>query len=161
MRHILLSGIRNWSMRRNFSAGSFEPAPFLRSKGPTRTQSLSDVARFALEKRAGATVLYVDGDIDIFNSKELETNIEAAAADDRKATVIVVFARGDYADCSCLSVLIRQAALLRTRLEIVAPPGCTLRRILDLSELTSRLPVSSSLAKAEMRATCGTERRGA
>jgi anti-anti-sigma factor len=158
MRHIVLSGIRNWSMRRNFSAGSFEPAPFLRSKVPTRTQSLSDVARFTLEKRDRVVVLQVDGDVDIFNSKELETQIEAAAAD-RRATVIVAFARGDYADCSCLSVLIRQAALLRSRLEIVAPPGCTLRRILDLSELTSRLPVSSSLAKAEMRASCGTERR--
>jgi len=104
-------------------------------------------ARFATTCLGTVCLLEVTGEVDLFNSPALEAAI-ADASTAHRGTVLVSFAGCTFADCSALSVLIRRFIDLSTRLVIVAPPATALGRILDLANLTARLPVHTSVRRA-------------
>jgi anti-anti-sigma factor len=106
--------------------------------------SLKGIARFNIERRGMEWVLNVTGDIDGSNSHVLEAAI-AAVARQHEGSVSVSFVDCAFADCSCLTVLMRQFKLLSTRLWIIAPRGSRFRRLLDITSLAQVLPVHSTM----------------
>jgi len=104
-------------------------------------------ARFDTAFLGTVCVLGISGEIDLFNSPALEDAI-AGAAQGHEGVVLVSFVDCTFADCSCLSVLIRQFRKLAARLLFVAPPRSALGRILDITKLTSALPGHGSLREA-------------
>jgi anti-anti-sigma factor len=95
------------------------------------------------------SLLSVSGDVDISNSPALDGAI-AAASQAYRGLVVISFADCQFADGSCVRVLIRQFKLLPARLLIVAAPGSWLRRLLDLTSLTATLPVYNGLREAHL-----------
>jgi anti-anti-sigma factor len=93
-------------------------------------------------------ILRVRGEVDTSNSLALEAAI-AGASQAHRGVVLVSFVECTFADCSCLSVLIRQFKTLPQRLMIVAPPASRLRRLLDLASLAAALPVYDGLRPAK------------
>jgi len=118
-----------------FGTASFEPEP------------LAEPACFEARYVGTVCLLDVSGEVDAFNSPELDAAI-AGVAQAHRGAVVVSFVDCSFADCSCLTVLIRQFKQLAARLLIVAPPATALGRILRLAKLTSVLPVHSSLLQA-------------
>jgi anti-anti-sigma factor len=101
-----------------------------------------------LVKRVGTvSVLALEGAVDIFSSPALDRWISSVSRA-HHGPLVVSFVDCAFADCSCLTVLIRQYKKLATRLQIVAPPATALGRILALTKLTGVLPVHSSLREA-------------
>lgn len=63
---------------------------------------------------------------------------------------MVSFVDCSFADGSCVGVLFRRCQLLGARLSIVAPATSALRRILDVTDLTTALPAHMSLRRARL-----------
>lgn len=112
-------------------------------------RAFSELARFIVDCRGTLCLLHVSGDVDISNSSALEAEIESASRAHRGA-VVASFVDCKFADCSCLSALIRQFKLLPARLLIVAPPASRLRRLLDITCLTAALPVYDDVRAAQL-----------
>lgn len=110
-------------------------------------EPLSEVVRFKPECQGTVCLLHVSGEIDSFNSLELDAAI-AGVAQAHRGALTVSFVDCSFADCSCLRVLIRQFKLLGARLSIVAPPASALGRHLDITHLITTLPVHGSLREA-------------
>jgi stage II sporulation protein AA (anti-sigma F factor antagonist) len=80
-------------------------------------------------------------------SAELEAKI-AELGREQRGEILVSFVLCNFIDCSGLRILIRQFKQLGKRLLIVAPPAGALHRILDLTGLTTVLPVHKGLREA-------------
>ncbi len=125
-----------------------------RRGGTIWRRPLRDLARFGVECRGKACFLHVTGDVDISNSSRLEAAIVDASRAHR-GVVVVSFAACGFADCSCLSILVRQFGALAARLAIVAPPASPLRSLLDITNLSATLPVYDGLCQAELAIASG------
>lgn len=108
---------------------------------------LTNFEPFRIEHLGPVCVVRAVGDVDLANSDGLEKTIcEASVA--HNGPVIASFVDCTFADCSCLSVLIRAFKSLGARLHIVAPPKSSLRRVLDLSNMSCALPVHDEFISA-------------
>jgi anti-anti-sigma factor len=114
--------------------------------GKIGPQSFSAV-RFDVDCSGPACLLHVNGEIDIYNSPELEAKI-ADLGREQRGEILVSFVLCSFVECSGLRILIRQFKQLGERLLIVAPPAGALYRILDLTGLATVLPVHKSLREA-------------
>jgi anti-anti-sigma factor len=114
--------------------------------GKIGLRSFSDV-RFDVDRSGAACLLHVSGEIDIYNSAELEAKIADLGREQREE-ILVSFVHCSFIDCSGLRILLRQFTLLGNRLLIVAPPASALCRILDHTGLATVLPVHTGLREA-------------
>jgi anti-anti-sigma factor len=101
---------------------------------------LTNFEPFRVEHVGEVCIVRAVGDVDLANSSRLEKTMEEAWTA-HSGPVIASFADCTFADCSCLNVLIRAFRTLGNRLHIVAPPKSILRRILDLTNMSSVLSV--------------------
>jgi anti-anti-sigma factor len=114
--------------------------------GKIGLRSFSDV-RFDVDCSGVVCLLRVNGEIDIYNSAELDAKI-ADLGREQRGEILVSFVHCSFIDCSGLRILLRQFKLLGNRLLIVAPPASALCRILDLTGLATVLPVHEGLREA-------------
>jgi anti-anti-sigma factor len=104
-------------------------------------------ARFRSECRGSICILDVSGVVDSVNAAELEASIQSLAREHR-GDVLVSFVHCEIADGFALRVLLKQVELFGSRLLIVADRAGRLERLLELTSLTTRLPVYPSLRAA-------------
>jgi anti-sigma B factor antagonist len=111
---------------------------------------VTPLARLELEGEGAIVVARVRGDVDLSNAADLRRALEAAATPDRDA-VIVDLAEVGYLDSSGVSVLVglaRGMAVRKQRMAVVAPPGGSARRVLDLVGFDNLATVCESTDQA-------------
>lgn len=105
------------------------------------------LVRFRSECRGSVCILHVAGAIDTVNSADLDAAI-AAISHEHRGVVLVSLVHCELADGFALRVLLKQSEALGPRLLIVADHAGTLARLLDMTSLTTRLPVYKTLHAA-------------
>ena len=108
---------------------------------------LTNFEPFRIEHLGSVCVVRAVGDVDLANSDRLEKTMREASVA-HVGPVIASFVDCTFADCSCLSVLIRAFKTLGERLHIVAPPKSSLRRVLELTNMSDVLPVHDEFSRA-------------
>ena len=91
-------------------------------------------------------VVRVRGEVDLSSQSALETTLRDASA--ARRIVVADLTSCSYADSSTLSVLIRMNRQFGERLRIVVPRANHIRKIFDITELTERLGILSTLDEA-------------
>jgi anti-anti-sigma factor len=108
---------------------------------------LNKFEAFRIEHLGALCIVRALGDVDLANSNGLEKTLREASVVSA-GPIIASFADCTFADCSCLNVLIRAFKTLGARLHIVAPPKSSLRRVLDLTSMSSVLQVHDEIGAA-------------
>lgn len=103
--------------------------------------------RFRSECRGSICILHVTGAIDAVNSADLSAAITAISRE-HHGDVLVSLVNCELADGFALRVLLKQSEALGSRLLIVADRAGTLSRLLEMTSLTTRLPVYKTLRAA-------------
>jgi anti-anti-sigma factor len=92
-------------------------------------------------------MLHVTGAIDAVNAADLDAAITAISQEHR-GDVLVSLLQCELADGFALRVLLRQSEALGSRLLIVSDRAGTLARLLEMTSLTTRLSVYTTLRAA-------------
>ncbi len=108
---------------------------------------LTNFEPFRIEHLGSVSIVRAIGDVDFANSSVLQKTMDEASVG-ASGPVIASFVDCTFADCSCLNVLIRAFNTIGDRLQIVAPPQSVLRRVLDLTKMSSVLPVHDEFSGA-------------
>jgi len=104
---------------------------------------------FSRQQSAGALVLHVGGEIDISNAERFDeavTALIAAAEPDQR--LVVTFTMESFCDSTALSVLIKHRHTVGGRMDIVAPEGSVVKKVLDVTNLSSQFDVYHDLESA-------------
>ena len=104
----------------------------------------------SLSSQAGFTVAAIDGEIDISNSVELETELSHAVPNDA-AGLVLDLSDVTFVDSSGIRTLFDLAARLashRQVLHLVLPDGSQLHRTLVLLQISAVMPVFPDLESA-------------
>jgi anti-anti-sigma factor len=91
------------------------------------------LAQMSSERRADQVTLRLSGEIDLSNAEDLQPRIDQLVGDCR--AVVVDLGAVEFIDSRGLRLLNRLAATLAANgatLELIAPPGCVARDVLDL-----------------------------
>lgn len=96
----------------------------------------------SIDTTAEAAVIKVSGALDIMSSHLLADAIAIAGIE---PVVLVSFEECSYLDSTILSLLVRQARLMRERLVLLVPKEGYVRRLLEMCGLLDVLHVVSSL----------------
>jgi anti-anti-sigma factor len=107
-------------------------------------------ASIDLSERDGFTVAAIDGEIDISNSIELETELSHAVPNDARGLVLDL-SRVTFIDSSGIRTLFDLAARLgghQQLLHLVLPEGSHLRRTLALLQIPAVMPLFADVAAA-------------
>lgn len=107
-------------------------------------------ATTSLSSRGGFTVAALDGEVDISNSTELETELSHAVPNDARGLVLDLSGVA-FIDSSGIRTLFDLAARLanhRQVLHLVLPDGSQLRRTLLLLQIPAVMPVFPDLGSA-------------
>jgi anti-sigma B factor antagonist len=99
------------------------------------------------ENGAGYDVVYVFGEVDLITSPELEHALAASGEGDN-LVVVVDFSECRYLDSTTFTVLVRAKKALGDRLRVVVPDQLPIRRLFDITNLTTVLRVEPTLAGA-------------
>jgi anti-sigma B factor antagonist len=99
---------------------------------------------YHLEQRGISTVIHVDHDLDIVSAPALDASIRLAETD-KERRVIVSLERCAYCDANGLTVLVRAKKRNGPNLTIVVPKSARCYRVFEVTGLSSRLSVFSSL----------------
>jgi anti-anti-sigma factor len=108
---------------------------------------MSDLARIEATDIEGARLVRVIGEIDLSNVSEVMDAIIGAVPHDA-ALVVVDLSDTTYVDSSGIAMLFRLAERLgysRQQLRLVVPADAPIRPVLELTRLTSVIPVVDSL----------------
>lgn len=108
---------------------------------------MSDLATIEATDLPEARLVRVIGEIDLSNVREIMEAVIGAVPDDA-ALVVVDLSDTTYLDSAGISMLFRLAERLgysRQSLRLVVPPGAPIRAVLELTRLTSIIPVVDSL----------------
>jgi anti-anti-sigma factor len=111
---------------------------------------VSTPAEIAVERRSGAIVAHLGGEVDMTNAGHVREELLASVPNDARALVIELSACR-YLDSAGIEVLFDMARRLRRRrqeLRLTLPPGSPLKRLLDLTEVASAAPVYETLDAA-------------
>jgi anti-anti-sigma factor len=112
------------------------------------------IGRVEVEERNGHAVVRIVGDVDISNVEDIEKALEAATNQRRPRHVIDL--RGTtYFDSSGIRLLFALATRLQSRrqqLHLIAPPDGMIRRVLELTDLPTLVPLASSMDEIDPRA---------
>lgn len=111
----------------------------------TSTAFFLPYLRMSAETVAEATVLHVEGQIDIATAPALSGGLEEAHR--TNGHLIVDFSLVDYLDCAGARILERSADLNRGQFAVVGSKP-NVHRVFDLLELTNVLPVMVSIEVA-------------
>ena len=107
-------------------------------------------ASIDLSERDGFTVAAIEGEIDISNSIELETELSHAVPNDARGLVLDVSGVG-FIDSSGIRTLFDLAARLgghQQVLHVVLPEGSHLRRTLEMLQIPVVMPLFADVASA-------------
>ena len=107
-------------------------------------------AEVAIERRGGAVVAHLSGEVDMTNSARVREELLVSVPND--AFALVVDLQGcRYLDSAAIEVLFDLARRLgrrRQELKLVLPPSSPLVRVLTLTEVHSVAPVHETLDAA-------------
>jgi anti-anti-sigma factor len=111
---------------------------------------VSTPTEIAVERRAGAIVAHLGGEVDMSNAGRVRDELLASVPNDALALVIDL-SGCRYLDSAAIEVLFDMARRLRRRrqdLRLALPPSSPLKRLLDLTEVASAAPVYETLDAA-------------
>src|SRR4051794_15731807 len=101
-----------------------------------------------VEKRDGATVVALAGELDLYNAEEVRAALLEACADE-PAVLVVDLAAVTFIDSTALGVLIEARSRLADRDGFrLAAPGLETRRALEVSGLDKHFSVYDTVAEA-------------
>jgi anti-sigma B factor antagonist len=111
--------------------------------GPGRESAVSGV-----ERRDGAVVVSLAGELDLYNAEEVRAALLEACADE-PAVLVVDLADVRFIDSTALGVLIEARSRMADRRGFrLAEPGLETRRALEVSGLDRHFLVHDTLAEA-------------
>jgi len=100
------------------------------------------------EKRDGATVVSLAGELDLYNAEDVRAALLEACADE-PAVLVVDLADVTFIDSTALGVLIEARSRLADRSGFrLAAPGLETRRALEISGLDKHFSVFDTVAEA-------------
>jgi len=99
------------------------------------------------EERAGAIVLVLAGELDLYNAAELRAALEEAIGSGARR-IVVDMAEVEFVDSTALGVLIEARAKVGENGLLLAAPGTETRRTLEVSGLDRHLSVHDSVDEA-------------
>ena len=101
-----------------------------------------------VEKRDGATVVSLAGELDLYNAEDVRAALLEACADE-PAVLVVDLAEVTFIDSTALGALIEARASLGSKDGFVlASPGLEARRALEISGLDRHFEVRETLEEA-------------
>lgn len=112
----------------------------------TTLRKIADAHALVRDVTESGVVVSAFGELDFLVSPELERSLREGAT--HGLPLVVDMSECRFIDASVITVLVRMHGLLGDRFNIVAPPGCNTRRVLDLVELSERLSMYSSVRAA-------------
>ena len=104
------------------------------------------------ESRESTRIVHIFNDIDIANASEFASEIESAAAGASQIVIELTWCK--YLDACALRVLVHSRNVYGKRLLIVAPPGSSAKRLLEITELDGWFALADSLDQV----TCAPQR---
>lgn len=109
---------------------------------------MNELAQVSAYDRDGARVIGVTGEIDLSNADDLMETVGEAVRTGA-SRVVVDLSGVTFLDSSGIAVLFRLAErmrLSRQELRLVVPEGTTIRRVLELTRVTTVIPTQETLA---------------
>ena len=109
-----------------------------------------DLVTLTIEEQGGVVVARVAGELDLAAAPTMGDSIAAATPTSARA-LIVDFTELEFIDSSGVSMLFSLARRLGSRrqeLRVVAPPGRTVVRVLEIVQLDRAAPLHSDLESA-------------
>ena len=100
----------------------------------------------AVERRNGAVVVRLAGELDLYNVSEVSVAL-AQAAEQAPERLVVDLGEVDFVDSTALGALVEARRGLETRL-LLAAPGPDVRRALEVSGLAAHFDVRDSVDEA-------------
>jgi anti-sigma B factor antagonist len=114
---------------------------------PGRTSGREDAVK-GVEKRDGATVVSLAGELDLYNAEDIRAALLACCADE-PAVLVIDLAEVTFIDSTALGVLIEARSRLAERNGFrLAAPGLETRRALEVSGLDRHFSVFETVADA-------------
>ena len=111
---------------------------------------MSTSAQIAIERRGGAVIARLTGEVDMTNSSYVGEELTRSVPNDA-LHLVVDLSDTRYIDSAGIELLFdlsRRLARRRQTLRLVLPGGSPLRRVLSLTEIDSTAPVYESLDSA-------------
>ena len=107
-------------------------------------------AEISVERRSGTLVAHLGGEIDMTNAAHVRDELLASVPNDALALVIDL-GGCRYLDSAGIEILFdlsRRLARRRQQLRLVVPPRSPLRRVLELTEVSSAAPIHEEMDSA-------------
>ena len=111
---------------------------------------MSELARIEIEELRARRLIRISGEVDISNSRELASAIEASVSDVVEG-VVIDLSGTTYLDSAAIELLFRLAARLQGRrleLRLLVPADAPTRAVLELTGLPQVVPLDTSLNDA-------------
>jgi len=111
---------------------------------------MSSPAEIAVERRGASVVAHVSGEIDMTNAAYLRDQLLDSTPNDALALVIDI-SGCRYLDSAAIEVLFdlsRRLERRRQQLAIVMPPESPLKRVIELTDISTAAPVYDTLEAA-------------
>ena len=122
--------------------------PFCLNRLVTDAGGLREPAVTGVERRDGATVVSVAGELDLYNAEDVRAALLEACAEE-PTVVVVDLAEVTFIDSTALGVLIEARSRLSDRDGFrLAAPGLETRRALEVSGLDRHFSVFATVADA-------------
>jgi anti-anti-sigma factor len=99
-------------------------------------------AQMSSELQGEQLIIRLSGEIDLSNADDLQPRIDRLVGNRRE--VVVDLAAVEFIDSRGLRLLNRLASTLAGKgatLELIAPPGCVARDVLDITRMSDEIPV--------------------
>jgi anti-sigma B factor antagonist len=110
-------------------------------------EPLRDPPVLGVEQRAGASVVRLGGELDLYNAGDLR-NALVEAIDGGATRIVVDMSEVEFVDSTALGVLLEARSKLGHEGLLLAAPQAETRRTLEVSGLDRHLPVHDSVAGA-------------
>jgi anti-anti-sigma factor len=111
---------------------------------------MTTAAEVSVERRDGAVVARLSGEVDMTNSTHVGEELLKAVPNDA-TTLVVDLSEARYLDSAAIELLFdlsRRLDRRRQSLRLVLPPGSPLKRVLVLTEIDSVAPLHETLDAA-------------
>ena len=107
-------------------------------------------SEIAVERRGGTFVAHLGGEVDMTNAAHVREELLGSIPNDALA-LVVDLGECRYLDSAAIEVVFDLARRLRRRrqdLRLVVPPSSPLKRVLELTDVSSAAPLHESLDSA-------------
>jgi anti-anti-sigma factor len=111
---------------------------------------VSSSAEVAVERRGASVVAHLSGEVDITNAAYLREQMLDSMPNDA-LTLVIDLSECRYLDSAAIELLFdlsRRLGRRRQELRLVLPPSSPLKRVIELTEVSSAAPVHESLDSA-------------